>query len=105
VLVWIHGGGLFDGASRDYDGSALARQQLAPQVPLYAYEFNDRSAPSYFPPVRFKTGAYHTADIQDVFPGNHGGDRGRPGAHDASPAAPVGRDDRLLVEFRAFREP
>jgi para-nitrobenzyl esterase len=58
-------------------GAALANQILAAQVPLYAYEFNDRTAPSYFPPMRFETGAYHTADIPFIFTGFHGGDLGR----------------------------
>jgi len=57
---------------------------LGPKVPLYAYEFADRNAPSYFPPVSFPTGAYHTADIPYVFPFFHGGSRGIP--HSLAPA-------------------
>jgi para-nitrobenzyl esterase len=53
-------------------------QLLAPQVPVYFYEFADRSAPSYFPKMQgFTSGAYHTADIPYLFPGWHGGPDGR----------------------------
>jgi para-nitrobenzyl esterase len=42
--------------------------------PVYAYEFDDRTAPDYFPPlVDFVSLAYHTADIQYLFPHFHGG--------------------------------
>jgi para-nitrobenzyl esterase len=60
---------------------------LGPQVPVYAYQFDDRNAPSYFPPVSFPTGAYHTADIQFLFPFFHGGPQGIP--HPLSPAEQV----------------
>jgi para-nitrobenzyl esterase len=60
---------------------------LGTKVPVYAYEFADRNAPSYFPPVSFPTGAYHTADIPYVFPFFHGGSRGIP--HPLSPAQQV----------------
>jgi para-nitrobenzyl esterase len=42
-------------------------------VPVYAYEFRDRTAPSYFPPVSYPMGAYHTAELQYLFPLFHGG--------------------------------
>jgi para-nitrobenzyl esterase len=46
-------------------------------VPLYAYEFDDRTAPSYFPVMPgFEPLAYHTSDIQYLFPGWHGGPDG-----------------------------
>ena len=45
-------------------------------VPLYAYEFADRKAPWYFPPVSFDHGAAHTIDIQFLFPDWHGGPLG-----------------------------
>ncbi|MBB6147407.1 para-nitrobenzyl esterase [Silvibacterium bohemicum] len=52
-------------------------QTLSSQVPLYAYEFNDRTAPFFFPGLPgFQSLAYHTADIQYLFPGWHGGTRG-----------------------------
>jgi para-nitrobenzyl esterase len=42
--------------------------------PVYAYEFDDRTAPFYFPPLLdFESLAYHTADIQYLFPLFHGG--------------------------------
>ena len=42
---------------------------LAPQIPLYAYEFDDQTAPFYFPKMPgFLPLAYHTADIQYLFP-------------------------------------
>ncbi|MBV8614822.1 MAG: carboxylesterase family protein [Acetobacteraceae bacterium] len=47
-------------------------------VPLYAYEFQDRNAPWYFPPLSFPHGAAHTIDIQFLFPYWHGGPLGRP---------------------------
>lgn len=50
---------------------------LAGKVPLYAYEFRDRTAPSMFPELPdFAPLAYHTADLQYLFPGFHGGDKG-----------------------------
>jgi len=59
-------------------GAGPANKAFAAWVPLYAYVFNDRSAPSYFPSMSFRLGAYHTADILYVFPGYHGGNLGRP---------------------------
>jgi para-nitrobenzyl esterase len=50
---------------------------LANQVPVYAYEFQDRTAPFYFPELpQFQPLAYHTSDIPYFFPGWHGGPRG-----------------------------
>jgi para-nitrobenzyl esterase len=45
-------------------------------VPLYAYEFADRQAPWYFPPLSFAHGAAHTIDIPFLFPNWHGGPLG-----------------------------
>jgi para-nitrobenzyl esterase len=45
-------------------------------VPLYAYEFDDQTAPWYFPPLSFAHGAAHTIDIQFLFPDWHGGPLG-----------------------------
>ena len=47
---------------------------LSPQVPVYAYQFDYRSAPYYFPPMPgFEPLAAHTIDIQFLFPLWHGG--------------------------------
>jgi para-nitrobenzyl esterase len=47
---------------------------FASQVPVYAYEFDDRTAPSYFPVMPgLQMLAYHTGDIQYLFPLYHGG--------------------------------
>jgi para-nitrobenzyl esterase len=47
------------------------------QVPVYAYEFADQTAPFYFPSLPgFEPLAYHTADIQYLFPLWHGGPKG-----------------------------
>ena len=52
-------------------------QALSSQVPVYAYEFNDQTAPSYFPDMPgFQPLAYHTSDIQYLFPLWHGGPNG-----------------------------
>jgi para-nitrobenzyl esterase len=51
---------------------------LAPQTPVYAYEFNDPTAPFFFPPLPgFEPMAYHTADIQYLFVNWHGGPKGK----------------------------
>jgi para-nitrobenzyl esterase len=50
---------------------------LAPQVPLYVYEFRDQTAPDYFPKLPgFVSLAYHTSDIQYYWPLYHGGPLG-----------------------------
>ena len=55
----------------------MLNRVLAPQVPLYAYEFNDATAPFFFPTMPgFEPRAYHTADIQYLFPLWHGGPTG-----------------------------
>jgi para-nitrobenzyl esterase len=47
---------------------------LAPQIPVYAYLFNDQTPPFYFPNMPgFTPDAYHTSDIQFLFPLYHGG--------------------------------
>jgi para-nitrobenzyl esterase len=51
---------------------------LSQWVPLYAYEFRDRNAPWYFPPLSFPHGAAHTIDLQFFFPLWHGGPPGTP---------------------------
>jgi para-nitrobenzyl esterase len=54
-----------------------SNQLFAPQVPVYAYEFDDRTAPSYFPVMPgFLPLAYHTSDIHYLFPLWHGGPAG-----------------------------
>jgi para-nitrobenzyl esterase len=59
-------------------GQHLA-EEIAPFVPVYAYLFDDRSAPSYFPKMPgFTAGAYHTSDLIYVFEGFHGGPAGVP---------------------------
>jgi para-nitrobenzyl esterase len=51
---------------------------LSQWVPLYAYEFRDRNAPWYFPPLSFPHGAAHTIDLQFFFPLWRGGPLGTP---------------------------
>jgi para-nitrobenzyl esterase len=47
---------------------------LGPQVPYYAYQFDEITAPFYFPKMLLFTSlAYHTSDIQYLFPTYHGG--------------------------------
>lgn len=47
---------------------------LGSQIPVYAYEFDDVTAPFFFPKMPgFVPLAYHTADIQYLFPLYHGG--------------------------------
>jgi para-nitrobenzyl esterase len=80
--------------------SLHATHLLADKVPLYAYEFRDRTAPSYFPDMQgFRPLAYHTAEIQYLFPGYHGGDKGTPHALNARQAQ---LSDRLVTAWANF---
>jgi para-nitrobenzyl esterase len=73
---------------------------LAGQVPVYAYEFADRTAPAYFPEMPgFLPYAYHTSDLQYLFPLYHGGDAGIP--HPLN-AAQRKLSDRMLTEWTDF---
>jgi para-nitrobenzyl esterase len=58
-------------------------RQLSRFVPVYAYEFADRGAPSYFPERSYPMRAYHTAELQYLFPLFHGA-RGTGHALDAA---------------------
>jgi para-nitrobenzyl esterase len=52
---------------------------LAPQVPVYVYQFADQTAPYYFPKMPgFAPLAAHTIDLQYLFPLYHGGPTGIP---------------------------
>jgi len=52
---------------------------LARQIPVYAYEFADKTAPIFFPDMPgMEALAYHTADIQYLFPLWRGGPLGIP---------------------------
>jgi len=51
----------------------VLNRDWAKYVPVYAYEFRDRTAPSYFSAVSYPMGAYHTAELQYLFPLFHGG--------------------------------
>lgn len=67
-----------------------------PDAPIYAYEFNDRHAPYYFPSMPgFTPLAAHTIDIQFLFPLWHGGILGVSGASQ-SPA--LSKDEERLSD-------
>ncbi|TCM46343.1 carboxylesterase type B [Rhizobium sp. PP-F2F-G48] len=51
---------------------------VSAKSPVYAYEFADRTAPSYLKPTTFPLGAAHTSELQYLFPGYHGGAMGQP---------------------------
>ncbi len=79
---------------------------LAPQVPVYAYEFNDATAPFFFPAMPgFEPLAYHTADIQYLFPLWHGGPRRHRPPPECAAATSVRCSGEGLDEFRAERRP
>jgi para-nitrobenzyl esterase len=44
-----------------------ANLSLSEFVPTYAYEFNDETAPSFFPPVSFPFGDAHFVEVQYLF--------------------------------------
>jgi len=53
-------------------GRAMHRA-LAGKMPVYAYEFSDRTAPSYVGPTTFPLKAAHTYELAYLFPGFRGG--------------------------------
>ncbi|MFE7422848.1 carboxylesterase/lipase family protein [Rhodococcus sp. NPDC057529] len=53
-------------------GRAINRW-MADQTPTYAFEFSDRTAPSYLNPTTFALGAAHTFELAYLFPRFHGG--------------------------------
>ena len=55
----------------------MAQSVAVYEASTYAYEFIDRTAPSYMAPVSFPLGAAHTFEIQYLFPRYHGA-TGRP---------------------------
>ena len=68
-------------AATDYLFScpALMVNRWASQAtPVYAYEFADRTAPSYLKPTTFPLGAAHTYELPYLFLGFHGGTAGLP---------------------------
>jgi para-nitrobenzyl esterase len=48
-------------------------QSWSKYVPVYTYEFQERTAPSYFEPVSYPMRAFHTSELQYLFPLFHGG--------------------------------
>lgn len=70
---------VLDAIGTDSTACAQRHSQIlySSQVPVYAYEFDDRTAPSYFPVMPgFLPLAYHTSDIQYLWPLWHGGPAG-----------------------------
>jgi para-nitrobenzyl esterase len=75
-------------------------QILAPQVPVYDYQFDDTTAPTYFPDMPgYRSLAYHTADLQFLFAGYHGGPNGTP--HPLSKAQ-AQLSDRMVAAWANF---
>ena len=57
----------------------LVAQALSAHVPVFTYEFTDRTAPSLFPQMPgFRPLAYHAGDLPYLFVGYHGGPEGVP---------------------------
>lgn len=46
---------------------------MSPYVPVYVYEFADRTAPNYLKPTTFPLGAAHTHELPYLFPNFKGG--------------------------------
>jgi para-nitrobenzyl esterase len=74
-------------------------------TPVYAYEFNDRHSPYYYPVMPgFTPYAAHTIDIQFLFPMWHGGILGVSGASQSSALTPEERrlSDQLVAQWTNF---
>jgi para-nitrobenzyl esterase len=81
--------------------SCTARQldrQWAKYVAVYAYEFDDRTAPSYFPDLSYPMRAYHTSELQYLFPLFRGGQ----GTSHALSAAQEKLSDDLVDYWTTF---
>jgi len=77
-------------------------QLLSQWVPVYAYEFDYRNAPYYFPPMPgFQPLAAHTIDIQFLFPEWHGGILGV--SHPLN-AAETQLSDQLVAAWTQFAD-
>ncbi|WP_233852978.1 carboxylesterase/lipase family protein [Paraburkholderia sp. HD33-4] len=69
----------FAAVATDYLFSCPALQidnWASKKTTVHAYEFADRTAPSYIPPTTFPLGAAHTSELAYVFEGFHGGNLG-----------------------------
>jgi para-nitrobenzyl esterase len=51
----------------------LLNRQWSKYVPVFSYEFRDQTAPSYFPETSYPMKAYHTSELQFLFPMFRGG--------------------------------
>src|SRR6185436_6789035 len=52
----------------------VVAESLSAHVPVFSYEFADRTAPSFFPKMPgFRPLAYHAGDLPYLFLGYHGG--------------------------------
>lgn len=81
-------------------GQRFLDKILVRQVPVYAYEFDDQTAPFYFPQMPgFVSLAYHTSDIQYLFPLWHGGPSGI--EHSLNRAQTI-LSDRLVAAWSNF---
>ncbi len=67
-------------------------------VPVYAYLFDEERTPSYFPPVSYPTRAFHTSEIEYLFPLFHGG-QGTPHPLDA---AQEHLSDQMVLYWSTF---
>jgi para-nitrobenzyl esterase len=67
-------------------------------VPVYAYRFDDETAPSYFPPVSYPTRAFHTSELEYLFVLFHGG-QGTP--HPLNPAQ-THLSDQMVAYWSTF---
>lgn len=76
----------------------MLNRAWAKYVPLYSFEFRDRTAPSYFPATSYPMGAYHTAELQYLFPLFRGG---QGTAHPLS-AAQEKLSDRMVDYWTSF---
>jgi para-nitrobenzyl esterase len=58
--------------------SLRLKRLAARHTEVWGYEFADRTAPTYAPPVSFPVRAGHTAELPYIFSGFHGGEEGLP---------------------------
>ena len=90
------------GACRNRHVDAL---WAAAGLPVYAYEFNDRNAPYFYPAMPgFAALAAHTIDIQFLFPLWHGGIHGVSGASQSPALTPNEStlSDQLVAAWTNF---